>query len=233
MFASTGSTSTINFFTSSSPSQADSRIEQTSGGDWVVKGWYASAWRTSLLARTYIVEGALVQAYNNSNTQGPLYVRRDNGTNANLTTELGTSTSIIQFQKSWAAGSTYTNVGKINVGGTTTTPTFAAGSDERLKKNIEVFNDYSFLEDIKSINTYKFHSLEDLDSNRKITGFLAKEFYPKYPDIVSGIPDQVDDDGSPIYMEINRENLIPHLFNAVKFLSLKVEQLEEKVNNNA
>jgi len=33
-------------------------------------------------------------------------------------------------------------------------------------------------------------------------------------------------------MEINRENLIPHLFNAVKFLSLKIEELEEKVNNN-
>jgi len=232
MFASTGSTSTINFFTSSSPSLADSRIEQTSGGDWVVKGYYAGTYRTSLLARTYVVEGALVQAYNNSTTQGPLYVRRDNGTQALLNTELGTSTSIIQFQKSFAGGSTYTNVGRINVGGTTTTPTFAAGSDERLKKNIEVFNDYSFLEDIKNINTYKFHSLEDLDSNRKIIGFLAKEFYPKYPDIVSGIPDQVDDDGSPIYMEINRENLIPHLFNAVKFLSLKIEELEEKVNNN-
>jgi hypothetical protein len=230
-FATSGSLSAINFFTSTSPYQADSRIDQTSGGDLVVRGYFGG-WKSNLLVRTYVVAGAVVQAYNNSTTQGPLYVRRDSGASADYNTELGTSTAIIQFQKSWAAGSTYTNVGKINVGGTTTTPTFATGSDERLKKNIEVFNDYSFLEDIKNINTYKFHSIEDSDTNRKVTGFLAKEFYPKYPDIVTGVPDAVDEDGAPIYMEIHRENLIPHLFNAVKFLSSKVDELEERINNN-
>jgi hypothetical protein len=231
-FAGAGALSAINFFTSSSPSQADSRIDQTSGGDLVVRGWYNSNWRSNLVVRTYVVAGAVVQAYNNSTTQGPLYVRRDSGDSSSYNTELSTSTSVIQFQKSWAAGSTYTNVGKINIGGTTTTPTFAAGSDERLKKNIEVFNDYSFLQDIKNINTYKFHSIEDKDTNKKVTGFLAKEFYPKYPDIVTGVPDAIDDDGTPIYMEINRENLIPHLFNAVKFLSGKIEELEDRINNN-
>jgi len=231
MFASTGSSSTINFFTSSSPYQADSRIEQTQGGDFVVKGYFGG-WKSNLVVRTYVTAGAVVQAYNNSTTQGPLYVRRDNGDNSQLSTELATSTSIIQFQKSWAAGSTYTNVGRINVGGTTTTPTFATGSDERLKKNIEVFNDSTFLDDIKSINTYKFHSLEMPDDSRKVIGFLAKEFYPKYPDIVTGTPDAVDEDGKPVYLEINRENLIPHMFNAIKHLVNRVEELEERVNNN-
>jgi hypothetical protein len=231
-FAGAGALSAINFFTSTSPSQADSRIDQTSGGDLVVRGWWGGAWRSNLVVRTYVTAGAVVQSYENSTTQGPLYVRRDSGSASARNTELNTSTAAVQFQKSWAAGGEYTNVGRINIGGTTTTPTFAAGSDERLKKNIEVFNDYSFIEDIKSINTYRFHSLEDSDTNRKVTGFLAKEFYPKYPDIVSGIPDQVDEDGSPMYMEINRENLIPHLFNAVKFLSSKIEELEERINNN-
>jgi hypothetical protein len=231
MFASTGSSSTINFFTSSSPYQADSRIEQTQGGDFVVKGYFGG-WKSNLVVRTYVTAGAVVQAYNNSTTQGPLYVRRDNGDNSQLNTELGTSTSIIQFQKSWAAGSTYTNVGRINVGGTTTTPTFATGSDERLKKNIEVFNDSTFLDDIKSINTYKFHSLEMPDDSRKVIGFLAKEFYPKYPDIVTGTPDAMDEDGKPVYLEINRENLIPHMFNAIRHLVNRVEELEERVNNN-
>jgi hypothetical protein len=229
MFASTGSTSAINFYTVGSPSQYDSTITQTQGGDLQIRGYYASALRTVLFARTYVIDGVLISAYNNASGTGPLYVRRDNGTSSALTSEIGTTTSIIQFQKAYGDGSDYRNVGKINVGSTTTTPTFAAGSDERLKKNIEVFNDTDFLNDIKLINTYKFHSKDVLDSAEKNIGFLAKEFYPKYPDIVIGAPDAVDEDGDPVYMEIQRENLIPHLFNAIKQMSAKIEELESRI----
>jgi Chaperone of endosialidase len=229
MFASTSGTSAINFYTSGSTSQYDSTITQTQGGDLQIRGYYASALRTVLFARTYVIDGVLISAYNNASGTGPLYVRRDNGTSSGLTSEIGTTTSIIQFQKAYGDGSDYRNVGKINVGSTTTTPTFAAGSDERLKKNIEVFNDTDFLNDIKLINTYKFHSKDVLDSAEKNIGFLAKEFYPKYPDIVIGAPDAVDEDGDPVYMEIQRENLIPHLFNAIKQMSAKIEELESRI----
>ena len=229
MFASTSGTSAINFYTSGSTSQFDTTITQNQGGDLFIQGYYASALRPVLVARTYVIDGVLVSAYNNANTTAPFYVRRDNGSASLLTAELGTSTSIIRFQKSYSGGGTYTQVGTINVGSATTTPTFAAGSDERLKKNIEVFNDTNFLNDIKLINTYKFHSKDVSDSSEKNIGFLAKEFYPKYPDIVTGIPDAVDEDGDPVYMEIQRENLIPHLFNAIKQMSAKIEELESRI----
>ena len=60
-------------------------------------------------------------------------VRRDNASAADLSTELGTTTRVVQFQKSYADGGTYTNVGHINIGGTASLPAFQSASDERLK----------------------------------------------------------------------------------------------------
>lgn len=231
MFAAPGNASIINFYTTTSPTLADSRIQQTSGGDLQIRGWYGGTYRTALTAYTYILQGALAQSYNNATTTGTLIVRRDNASAADLTTDLGAVTRMIQFQKSYADGGDYRGVGGIAATGTASNVSFFVGSDERLKKNIEVFNDTTFLEDIKNINTYKFNEIGLPDTNPKIIGFLAKEFYPKYPDIVMGQPDQVDEDGDPVYMQIMRENLIPHLFNAVKYLSGKVEELENRIDN--
>ena len=83
----------------------------------------------------------------------------------------------------------------------------------------------------KNINVYKFHDNLAEDTDEKAIGFLAKEFYPKYMDIVDGVPGAVDEDGDPEYMSIFRENLIPHLFNAVKYLSAKIEEIEGRLEN--
>ena len=160
-----------------------------------------------------------------------LKVSRNFTTNALLNSDIATSTQMIQFYKRRNDGSNTVGVGRINATNGTTTPVFAAGSDERLKKNIEIFNDTSFIDDIKNINVYKFHDNLAQDTDEKSIGFLAKEFYPKYMDIIDGVPGAVDEDGDPEYMSIFRENLIPHLFNAVKYLSAKIEEIEGRLEN--
>jgi hypothetical protein len=227
MDAGTGNASTINFH-KPDVSQWDSQIRMTSGGDFAVRGFYGGA-QNVLVVRTFIAEGVVAQSYNNGTTQDTLTVRRNFGTDADRTTDINTTTRMVQFQKSFANGSTYTNVGHINAGSTVSVPTFQAASDERLKKNIEVFDGLDFIQDIKNISTYKYHGLESEDSNPKIIGWMAREFYPKYPDIVDGTPDEVDQDGNPIYMQMSREALIPHLFNAVKYLVNKVDELEQRI----
>jgi len=229
LFSDAANASIINFYTSTSPTLADSQIMQTSGGDLRIRGYYGGTYRTVFAARTYIAEGCLVQGYQMGTTTAPFVVRRDSGSAADLTTELGVATRMIQFSKSYADGGDYRSVGFISATGTTSPISFGIGSDPRLKKNIELFNDISFLEDIKNINVYKFHGIDQEDSSKKTIGFMAPEFYPKYTDIIEGVPDQVDENGDAVYMNIFRENLIPHLFNAVKHLSSKVEELESRL----
>lgn len=209
-------------------SQWDAQLIKNSGGDFAVRGYYGGA-QNVLIVRTFVAEGVVAQSYNNGTTQDTLTVRRNFGTDSDRTTDINTTTRMVQFQKSFSGGGTYTNVGHINAGSTVSVPTFQAASDERLKKNIEVFDGLEFINDIKNISTYKYHGLESEDNNPKIIGWMAREFYPKYPDIVDGTPDEVDQDGKPIYMQMSREALIPHLFNAVKYLVNKVDELEQRI----
>jgi hypothetical protein len=184
-----------------------------------------------LSVSTTIADYVAVASLNNATTNEVLKVSRNFSTNALLNSDIATSTQMIQFYKRRNDGSNTIGVGRINATNSTTTPVFAAGSDERLKKNIEIFNDTSFIDDIKNINVYKFHDNLAEDTDEKAIGFLAKEFYPKYMDIVDGVPGAVDEDGDPEYMSIFRENLIPHLFNAVKYLSAKIEEIEGRLEN--
>jgi hypothetical protein len=228
MEAGIGNASFVSFH-SAGNSQWDAQLYKNSNGDFVIRGYMGGA-QNVLVARTYIAEGVVVQSYNNSTTQDTLTVRRNWGSDSDRTSDINTTTRMIQFQKSYVGGSTYTNVGHINAGSTVSVPSFQSASDERLKKNIEIFDGTEFVQDIKNISTYKYHGLENDDSGPKVIGWMAREFYPKYPDIVDGIPDEVDQDGNPVYMQMSRENLIPHLFNAVKYLVNKVDELEQKIN---
>ena len=209
-------------------SQWDAQLIKNSNGDLAIRGFYGGA-QNVLIVRTFIAEGVVAQSYNNGTTQDTLTVRRNFGSDSDRTSDINTTTRMVQFQKSFAAGSTYTNVGHINAGSTVSVPSFQSASDERLKKNIELFDGLEFIQDIKNISTYKYHGLESDDNGPKVIGWMAREFYPKYPDVVDGIPDEEDQDGNPVYMQMSRENLIPHLFNAVKYLVNKVEELEQRI----
>jgi hypothetical protein len=227
--AAVGASSYIKFYTAGATGWTTA-ISQLQGGDFRMYSNYLGQF-TMLSVSTTIADYVAVASLNNATTNEVLKVSRNFSTNALLNSDIATSTQMIQFYKRRNDGSNTIGVGRINATNSTTTPVFAAGSDERLKKNIEIFNDTSFIDDIKNINVYKFHDNLAEDTDEKAIGFLAKEFYPKYMDIVDGVPGAVDEDGDPEYMSIFRENLIPHLFNAVKYLSAKIEEIEGRLEN--
>jgi hypothetical protein len=237
MFASTASKSSINFYRSGlSGDYWDSQFSQTVGGNMSFQGNnYAGEFPYIMFIKTYNFEGVDIRSYTNAASLETIKVTRINSSASANTTDLGTTTQILQFYKGYPNNTpqtswTTTAIGGITARNATTSPAFFTGSDERLKKNIEVYSVNNFIEDIKGINVYKYHDAMLSDDEDKSIGFLAKEFYPKYPDIIDGVPDAVDEYGDPEYMKITRENLIPHMFAAVKHLVLKVESLEERLN---
>ena len=228
--AAVGASSYIKFYTAGATSW-QSALSQVQGGDFrLYSNWTGSPF-SMIAAATTIADYTALASLNNAATNEVVKISRNFDSASGLSTDLASSTQMVQFYKRRSDGTNTIAVGRINTTNATTGPVFATGSDERLKKNIEIFNDISFLEDIKNINVYKFHDNLAEDTDPKTVGFLAKEFYPKYTDVIDGVPGAVDEDGDPEYMTIFRENLIPHLFNAVKYLSAKIEEIEGRLEN--
>ena len=69
---------------------------------------------------------------------------------------------------------------------------------------------------------------EDLDAADQ-DGFLAHEAQAVVPIAVSGTQDEVDDDGNPVYMQMDYSKLVPLLTGALKEAIAKIETLETKV----
>ena len=228
--AAVGASSYIKFYTANAASWT-SAIAQVQGGDFRIYSNFVGTPFSMVGISTTIADYVALSSLNNAATNEVVKISRNFDSASGLSTDLASSTQMVQFYKRRSDGTNTIGVGRINTTNATTGPVFATGSDERLKKNIEIFNDISFLEDIKNINVYKFHDNLSEDTDPKTIGFLAKEFYPKYTDIIDGVPGAVDEDGDPEYMSIFRENLIPHLFSAIKYLSAKIEEIEGRLEN--
>ena len=142
---------------------------------------------------------------------------------------LATGTQMLQFFKR-NQNNANTAVGYIRAFNGSTVPSFVGGSDERLKNDIEVYST-PLIQDIKNINVYDWYDKDDIYKKNKVIGFLAKEFYPKYTTVIIGKPDEIDDNGDPVYMRLSREDLIPHMFGVIKHLVNKVDELERKIEN--
>ena len=92
------------------------------------------------------------------------------GYNADLAVAAGTQ--MIQFFKKNKT-LTSTGVGYIRAFNASTAPSFVAGSDERLKDNIEVYNT-PLINDIKNINVYDWHDKDDVLRTNKVIGFFSE-----------------------------------------------------------
>jgi hypothetical protein len=121
-----------------------------------------------------------------------------------------------------ASTTTGTSVARFqNAGGTCTiTPSTAATisctSDERLKKNIEDYNDA--LEVVKKLDAKEFNMKAEADGARKQVGFLAQELEKVLPELVL-----TDQDG---YKSIGYSGLVPILSEAVKEQQIEIEKLQ-------
>jgi hypothetical protein len=184
-----------------------------------------------LLVRSYAYSGIEARSVDRGVNDDTLAVTRVWTSTAGYNTDLAVAggTQMIQFFKKNKT-LTSTGVGYIRAFNASTAPSFVAGSDERLKDNIEIYST-PLIEDIKNINVYDWHDKDDVLRTNKVIGFLAKEFYPKYTTVIIGKPDEIDDNGDPVYMRLSREDLIPHMFGVIKHLVNKVDELERKIEN--
>lgn len=142
---------------------------------------------------------------------------KDNAPPANFNRLTGTtSAAMIQF---WRNG---TAAGTVNAS-TTAAPTLVAPSDYRLKENLEPLTDAA--DRIKSANVYTYNFIADEDKELRY-GFLAHEVADLMNDLVIGEKDAVDDDGEPIYQQVQETRLIPVLVAALKDALLRIDALE-------
>jgi hypothetical protein len=156
------------------------------------------------------VEGTYVgSAFLSTNRTGniPFYINRSTGT---------TSAEMIQFYRNGTAA------GTINAS-TSAAPTLVAPSDYRLKENVEPLTDAA--ERIKSANVYTYNFIADENKELRY-GFLAHEVQDLMNDLVIGEKDAVDEEGNPVYQQVQETRLIPVLVAALKDALLRIEALE-------
>jgi hypothetical protein len=137
----------------------------------------------------------------------PLFINRITGT---------TTAAVIQFYRNGTAA------GTINAS-TTAAPTLVAPSDYRLKENLEPLTDAA--DRIKSANVYTYNFIADDDKETRY-GFLAHEVQDLMHDLVIGEKDAVDEDGEPVYQQVQETRLIPVLVAALKDALLRIDALE-------
>lgn len=132
------------------------------------------------------------------------------------------------FRKITSGGTALSSTGHILVANNTTTaPSFAAGSDYRLKTDIRSADEeIDFVEKIDALRPVLFTNRESGDEN--LLGFIAHEVAPHIPEAVEGEKDAVDDDGNPVYQSLAPAKMIPYLVGAVRALSARVKELEAK-----
>ena len=231
MYAAAGGTSSIYYYRNGfSGTDWDSKIEQSAAGNFIVYGNdFNGNYYATLLVRSYAYSGIEARSVDRGVNDDTLAVTRVWTSTAGFNTDMAASTQMVQFFKKNKT-LTSVGVGYIRATSGTVAPSFVAGSDERLKNDIEVYST-PLIQDIKNINVYDWYDKDDILRKNKVIGFLAKEFYPKYTTVITGRPDEVDKNGNPVYMQMAREDLIPHMFGVIKHLVNKVDELERKLEN--
>lgn len=134
----------------------------------------------------------------------------------------------IQFYRRLSAGADPVATGFINVqNNTTVAPSFAAGSDYRLKKNIVSAED-NFMNIIKSLRPVRYDE-SNTEHAKNILGFIAHEVATIIPEAVQGEKDAVSEDGSPEYQTLAQAQFVPYLVGALKDAIEKIEDLEQRL----
>jgi hypothetical protein len=130
------------------------------------------------------------------------------------------------FRKITSGGTALTGTGHILVANNSTTaPSFAAGSDYRLKTDIRsASEEIDFVEKIDALRPVLFTNRESGDKD--LLGFIAHEVAPHIPEAVEGEKDAVDDEGNPAYQSLAAAKMIPYLVGAVRDLSARIKELE-------
>lgn len=106
---------------------------------------------------------------------------------------------------------------------TANTTNYNTTSDYRLKEDFKPIANP--LDKLCSLNPLNF---KWIDNDTRLDGFLAHEVKAVICNAVTGEKDDVDDNGNPIYQQIDQSKLIPIMVAAIQELSQKVAELEAK-----
>ena len=116
------------------------------------------------------------------------------------------------------------SIGKIEYDGSFTY--YRSTSDIRSKENIKpITHHYDILDKLNPCN-FKFKD----SGNDPVDGFIADEVYESYPICVSGIPGELNEDGTDKYMMIDTKPLIPILTKCIQGNREEIKELQNKVN---
>jgi len=148
-----------------------------------------------------------------------------------------------------------------SITGNPATVSYNTMSDRRVKTNITSIDNenkyrsnnnndisYSWLESVNALTPYIYsfntdyvgdnngdftykHSIDANDISVNYQGFIADEVQQVYPPAVQGISGEVENNGTPVYQQLDMTKLIPMMVGAIKDLSSKVSTLEAYIND--
>ena len=113
-------------------------------------------------------------------------------------------------------------VGSVSTDGPTTS--FSGSSDYRLKENVTPMT--GSLDRVSQLKPSRFNFISD--SERTLDGFLAHEVSDVVPQAIIGTKDEEDEDGNPVYQQIDHSKLVPLLVGAIQELKAEIEILKNK-----
>jgi hypothetical protein len=113
-----------------------------------------------------------------------------------------------------------TTIGSISQNGTTAV-LYNTTSDYRLKTDVAPIN--NALSIIGALNPISFTWVD----GRKDDGFLAHEMQAIIPSCVTGEKDAVDEDGNPVYQQMDNSGVIPFLVKAIQELKAEFDAYKE------
>jgi len=142
-------------------------------------------------------------------------------TNNRMTLFCATSSAIAQkhaifFNPNGEVGSISTNASATS---------YTTSSDYRLKENVTPVTDG--ITRLQQLKPSRFNFIADPDI--VVDGFLAHEAAEIVPECVTGVKDEVDEDGNPVYQGIDQSKLVPLLTAALQEAIGEIESLKARV----
>ena len=140
------------------------------------------------------------------------------GTNLVCVNDGASGTAVIYFQTSSV------ELGKISTNGSNAV-TYATSSDYRLKENIIPLE--NAVARLRQLKPSRFNFLNT--PGQTVDGFIAHEAQAVVPECATGVKDEVDADGNPVYQGIDQSKLVPLLTAALQEALAEIESLKARV----
>ena len=102
---------------------------------------------------------------------------------------------------------------------------YSSLSDYRLKENVTPVTDG--ITRLQQLKPSRFNFIAN--PGKTVDGFLAHEAQTVVPECVTGVKDEVDADGNPVYQGIDQSKLVPLLTAALQEAIAKIETLETRL----